>query len=237
LLPLLRKRPAEPQSFNKTTFDTQIDFPASFDKTKDLILWMDKPSSMPFLPNMTSRKVASIALLVAAALSTDYALLGVPNVKLMDTLVFLGGYMFGLDVGASVAVLSWLVYGTLNPQGAATPGLLAVLMASECIYAVGGWALRKISSKTAFTGIDRVKFGFVGFVTAAIYDFATNAYTGIFYYPGYSMSARIIRALIFGVPFAIIHETTDSLLFAVIAPTVITVLGRRIAMEVKVKGV
>jgi hypothetical protein len=186
---------------------------------------------------MASRKVASIALLVAATLSTDYALLGIPNVKLMDTLVFLGGYMFGLDVGVSVAVLSWLVYGTLNPQGAATPGLLAVLMASECIYAVGGWTLRKVSSKTNFTSVDRVKFGFVGFVTAAVYDLITNAYTGIFYYPGYSLATRIIRALIFGIPFAVIHETTDSLMFAIVAPTVITVLGRRVGLEVKVKNV
>jgi len=48
-----------------------------------------------------SRKVSLIALLTAVSVATDYLLVGVPNVKLMDGLVFLGANLFGFEVGGS----------------------------------------------------------------------------------------------------------------------------------------
>ncbi|MGA9387273.1 MAG: hypothetical protein WBV70_00410, partial [Candidatus Bathyarchaeia archaeon] len=55
---------------------------------------------------MNTVKIALIATFCALAIGTDYALVGVPNVKLMDLIVFLGGFLFGSVVGSSIGIVS-----------------------------------------------------------------------------------------------------------------------------------
>ncbi|MCL5788569.1 MAG: hypothetical protein M1357_02035 [Candidatus Marsarchaeota archaeon] len=163
-----------------------------------------------------SRKAAVIALFTAVSLSTDYLMLPLPNVKLMDTMVFMAGYIYGVDVGCSVAALSWLIYGTFNPLGAATPGLLAVMIAGECLYAVAGGVMRRQPLVKGASA--SIRFGAAGFLCAFIYDFITNAYTGIYWY------GSVVRALVLGIPFAVMHEVTDFAFFSAIVPATISVL-------------
>ncbi|MCH8331075.1 MAG: hypothetical protein IH946_06810, partial [Bacteroidetes bacterium] len=75
--------------------------------------------------------LAPPGLFVAAILGSNYALIGLPNVKLFDLLVFVAGYTLGLRRGATVAVAAGLVYGQANPWGYAQPSLLATLMGAE----------------------------------------------------------------------------------------------------------
>ncbi|PSN87538.1 hypothetical protein B9Q03_10390 [Candidatus Marsarchaeota G2 archaeon OSP_D] len=182
-----------------------------------------------------SRKVSLIALLTAVSVATDYLLVGVPNVKLMDGLVFLGANLFGFEVGGSVAILSWLVYGTINPYGSATPGLLLVLMGSETTYALAGWGMRRLNLAVGSGMSRRVVLGFVGFVCAAIYDFITNVYTGIYFYAG-PIWNRVVYSLIMGIPFSIIHEVSDFLVFMLVVPVLISAFTR-LGSEVKVESV
>jgi len=72
-------------------------------------------------------------------------MIGIVNVKLMDTLVFLAAFLFGLRIGVGVAVVSWGVYGFINPYGADDLILLSFLVAGECFYAITGFALRRTS--------------------------------------------------------------------------------------------
>ncbi len=75
---------------------------------------------------------------VVAILLSNYAMAGLPNVKLFDLLVFVAGYTLGFRRGATVAVAAWLVYGQLNPWGATHSMLLATVMGSEVAYAAAG---------------------------------------------------------------------------------------------------
>ncbi|MEM0272494.1 MAG: hypothetical protein QW514_08145 [Thermoprotei archaeon] len=183
----------------------------------------------------SSRKIALITLLTAVSVATDYLLVSVPNVKLMDALVFLGANLFGFGVGASVAVLSWLVYGTINPYGSATPGLLFVLMGGEVIYALAGWVVRRLNWEVGSMVGGRILLGFVGFVCAAVYDFVTNVYTGIYFYAG-SLLHRIIYSLIMGIPFSLIHEVSDFFVFMFVVPVLMSAFTR-IGLEARVKNV
>ncbi len=168
-------------------------------------------------------------------MATDYLLVEVPNVKLMDGLVFLGANLFGLEVGASVAALSWLVYGTINPYGSATPGLLVVLMCCEALYAVAGWAVRRFGPTPSPTVGYRVLLGFTGFICAAAYDFVTNIYTGIYFYAG-PLWSRMVYSLVMGIPFSLIHEVSDFLVFMLVVPVLI--LGfSKLGLEVRIDDV
>src|SRR5260370_16633479 len=61
-------------------------------------------------------KVAVISVFTALSLSTNYLMIDAPNIKLMDSLIFIAGFLFGLDVGVATAVFVWLVYVFVNPS-------------------------------------------------------------------------------------------------------------------------
>src|SRR5438445_8714476 len=90
-----------------------------------------------------STKVMITAVFTALALATNYALIGIPNVKIMDTLVFIAAFFYGLRLGIGVATSIWLVYGFVNPNGVDSFLMLSFLMVGECFYALAGVALRK----------------------------------------------------------------------------------------------
>src|SRR5438093_1549510 len=53
-----------------------------------------------------------VAVFTALSLATNYALISFQNVKLMDTLVFIVAFLFGVLLGIGVAVASWLFLTT-----------------------------------------------------------------------------------------------------------------------------
>ena len=77
---------------------------------------------------MRAREACSTAVMTAACLATNYALVGVPNVKLMDLLVFASGFLFGTKVGVSAECIyrdGSLVNLQFISRGARGFGLLA----------------------------------------------------------------------------------------------------------------
>ena len=95
-----------------------------------LLIWLDEPSII--VNGITlggTRKVAAVSMFTALAIATDYAMLPLANVKLMDSIVFVSALAFGVSVGASVAALTWLVYGTVNPLGPDSGPFLLLLIA------------------------------------------------------------------------------------------------------------
>jgi len=81
----------------------------------------------------------------ALSLATNYAMIDIPNVKLMDAFVFIAAFLFGLRVGLGTAISIWAVYGFINPYGQDDLTLLLFLMAGECLYAVSGALLSRTS--------------------------------------------------------------------------------------------
>lgn len=175
--------------------------------------------------NQTSavRRTALIACLAALCIGTNYALLALPNVKLMDAVVFTTGFFFGITEGTAVAAIAWLVYGTLNPLGISVPVLLAVVP-SEAIYALAGGLLRRttIGSPTGKTSLERsIVFGAAGLFSTLAYDLITNAVSGLLSYNSVWMGLLTMN---FPIPLGIMHEASNLVLFAVLTPVLLRVI-------------
>lgn len=155
-------------------------------------------------------KVAIIATLVSLCIATNYALAGLPNVNLMDFIVFIGGFSFGPVVGALIGVFSWAVYGLINPYGFLLPIYLATMF-TEPIYGIVGGLIGKSLASIDFKGQHLklcIMFGIFACMLTLIYDVVTNVvFAAIFAIP-------IILAVIFGVPFMFIHVFSNIVIFS-----------------------
>src|SRR2546425_8916396 len=84
---------------------------------------IQKQTMLPLRYNSTSVssrpavKVSLIAVFTAISLGTNFAMIDIPNVKLMDSFVFIAAFLFGLEVGLGSAVSIWGVYGFASPYG------------------------------------------------------------------------------------------------------------------------
>ena len=162
---------------------------------------------------MNSRKVATIIVLSALSIGTNYAMLALFNVKFMDLIVFVGGFCFGPLVGGLIGILSWAVYGTLNPLGFSLPIWLATMF-SEAIYGVGGGLVKKLLGSNGSIELTNnrvyicVFFGALGMVLTFCYDFITNI---VF---GYVNNINLVLAVIIGfVPFGLVHTLSNAFFF------------------------
>jgi len=70
-----------------------------------------------------------IAVFTALSLGTNYVMIDIPNVKLMDALIFIAAFLFGLEVGlgSAISVLIFLMVVAIAALfikgfGAAAPG-------------------------------------------------------------------------------------------------------------------
>ena len=184
---------------------------------------MDYPSMF------RSRDVAVMAVFSALAVASNYALLAFPQIKLMDSLVFVSAYLFGFGVGAGVAIITWLVYGSVNPLGAAGFPLLIVLMVGELFFAFSGALLGRRWKRSAVFGNGsrflnkRLVLGLTGLLSAFVYDFWTNAIDGLLIYR--SIEGIALR-WITGVYFALAHELADFIFFAFVVPILIVAISR-----------
>jgi uncharacterized membrane protein len=170
-------------------------------------------------------KVALMAVFTALSLGTNYAMIDIPNVKLMDALIFIAAFLFGLEVGLGSAISIWLVYGFINPYGQADPILLVFLTTGECFYAIAGAFLSRASAARDLLNNVRpygrvgLLFGIVGFQATFAYDVLTNFGSWIF--KTSSLYQALIIGLVTGVPFAIIHEASNIVFFATVVPLAI----------------
>ena len=171
---------------------------------------------------MNTVKIAIIVTFCALSIGTDYALVGIPNVKLMDLTVFLGGFLFGPLVGSSIGMASWLIYGSLNPYGF-DPRILVATMLAETIYGITGGLLGKTLRSTSLSSQRlrlSVLFATMGFLPTVLYDLITNTvYASVFGTP-------VIVAILLGVPFAVLHEGANFFIFGILSVPTITALRR-----------
>jgi len=160
-----------------------------------------------------AKKIALIAALTALCTSTNYIMSAIPNINLMDLLVFVTGFSFGTFVGASVAILSWVVYGVINPLGFNIV-ILASCIIGETIFGVIGGVIRN------WTRLERpgnlcIEFGVLGLVLSTTYDLITNiVYARIFNLPTIT---AIVSGWLLPPWFGIIHEVSNLILFSIIA--------------------
>jgi len=155
-------------------------------------------------------------------MATNYLLLPLPNIKLMDAFVFAAAFTLGWTYGAVSATIVWLVYGTLNPLGS-NPYTLAMVIGGEMLYVAGGALLARESTRAlnrTSSLLERtLLFGAIGVLLTLGYDIFTNATTGILVY------GSILTGLLtmnFPLPLGIIHEASNFVFFSLFVPLLIS---------------
>lgn len=161
-------------------------------------------------------KLGFIGVMTALCVSSNYLLIGVLNVKFMDLFVFVSGYVMGSFVGAMVGVLTWLVYGTLNPYGFNLPTLIATCI-GESLYGIVAGVLPRfesnVSSAASAVVVEKrfwetnLKIGIIGFLLTFVYDMFTNVVTGIVF------EIPLVPYIVTGIPFTIVHEMSNFFFF------------------------
>jgi len=163
----------------------------------------------------TVKDVSIIAAMTAACLASNYALIAIPNVKLMDLIVFATGLQFGAVVGGSVGVFVWMIYGSINPYGF-EPLTWVVTMSAEAIYGIVGGVAGAAFRRNHFVPTNRVKLTLMGIGSTLGYDLLTNLI------PALALSYLFLGGLNWpylgiymanGAVFSGIHIVTNGLLF------------------------
>lgn len=196
---------------------------------------MFRTRQISIIPNPIIR-TALVAVFTAEALVTNYMMIGLANVKLMDALIFIAAFLFGWTIGVAVAISTWAVYGFVNPYGQAGFPLLLFLMLGECFYALGGAALRKTRISQQLLAERRLSsdfevafmFGIAGLGLTFAYDLLTNFATYMFL--ANSLYQALIIGVITGAPFALVHELSNLGIFALVSPAGI-IAARRVAQS------
>jgi hypothetical protein len=165
--------------------------------------------------------VAVVSVFTALSLGTNYLMIDLWNIKLMDSLIFIAGFLFGLDVGVATSISVWLIYGFVNPYGQDSIILLLFLIVGECFYAVAGSLMRRATRPSQIFenwGFwhSVLVFGGLGLLATFAYDALTNFATYLFL--ANSLYQAFLIGMITGVPFAIIHEISNTVFFATIVP-------------------
>ena len=181
------------------------------------------------IPDAVLREAVAPGVFVGLILASNYALAALPNVKLFDLLVFAAGYTLGLRRGVMVAVAAWLVYGQINPWGAAHAQLLVTLMASETLYAAAGALVRRLAAPERITlrpGVVSLAFLLPALLATPLYDLATNAYTGYHWatMAGGGEYARWMGVALFNpgaLFFMAVHVGANAILFPVFGPPLV----------------
>lgn len=162
------------------------------------------------------RNLCLVIMLTSINLASNYAMIAIPNVKIMDLVVFVSGYMLGLLPGVIVGVLTWLVYGTINPYGFNII-ILGATSSCETIYAVAGWLSARLGLGSNITTLNKadwkivlpvnLKFGIIGFLATSVYDLFTNIASAAI------VELPPIMAIISGIPFMIAHTSSNFFFF------------------------
>ena len=179
---------------------------------------------------MNTRKVALVAILTALSVGTNYAMMSIPNVKFMDFIVFVGGFCLGSFLGGLVGVLSWAVYGILNPLGFSL-GVWLATMFSEAIYGVAGGFMRKMLKKSVLESLrsSRINLGIFFGVVAVFLTLAYDIITTIVFWYAVPFTARsqtLLAVIIFGVPFTIAHLISNAVFFSIGSVPAINVISK-----------
>ncbi len=185
----------------------------------------------------SARSLALVAAFSGLILGSNLALADLPNVKLLDSLVFVAAFLFGFRVGASVAVVSELAWSFVSPYGIAgyvTP----FLVLGELIYAFAGWVAASLWSGSVRIGSAQSLFlGGLLAICAFIWDLETNIGTALIaFWPQVTIQNVILTELT-GVPFMLFHELSDLLLGVFFVPAVIflvpRIFGKRMEMNLR----
>jgi hypothetical protein len=184
-----------------------------------------------FLSLNSTRRLSVIAIFTSLAIATDYALAPISNVKLEFTLVFASAYAFGFKIGATIAVLTELIWGIVSPNGFG--GLIIpFLITANVIYALAGWGASKIWGYQIKPVSElNIFFGSIMAVCAFLWDSFTNFGTALLEFGLRITFTKFLAVEAFGIYFMIAHELGDFVIGSALAPIIIVYFLRVFGRE------
>ncbi len=176
-----------------------------------------------------------VAVFTALIIGSDLALSGpeFSNVKLLDTLVFVATYVFGVRVGAAIGILSETIWSFISPIGMAG-AITPFLIGGEMLFVLAGWGASRVwGPRPGVLSANSVFIGATLAICAFLWDLETNAATALIaYWPGLGLPQLL--GTMFGpltLIFALAHEGSDFVFGCLVAPSFIFLipkaLGRR----------
>jgi hypothetical protein len=176
---------------------------------------------------LKTRDLALVAAFSALAVASDFALTDLPNVKLVDPIVFSVAFVFGLEMGLYVGVLSEVVWGVLSPYGFGGY-IIPFLVAGEAVYAVAGWAASRVwKDDRAPLSARNIYLGAVLALCAFLWDLETNAGSALVaFWPSVTLQ-KVAATEVLGMPFMMAHEVSDLVTGAVLVPLIIFYASQR----------
>jgi len=175
-----------------------------------------------------AQTVAVVATFSALIVGSDFALAPFSNVKLLDTLVFVGAYVFGFRVGAMIGILSEAIWSFVSPVGMAGP-VAPFLIMGEVIFAVAGWgAARAWGQQSRFLSPYSIFIGAAMAICAFFWDLETNFATALFaFWPWPTLYQFLWTSFNpLTLPFVIAHESSDFVFGALLAPAFILLIPK-----------
>ena len=165
-------------------------------------------------PHLTVKDISLITVLAALCVGGSYVLIGLPNIKVIDLVVFVSGFVFGTSIGVTTGALTWIVYGTINPFGFSLSQWLSTVIC-EAVFGIAGGILGRINYKTSEKTFNVFRFslemGLWGLILTIVYDLFTNIVFAVVF------DVPIVAAIVTGwfIPpwFGILHEASNLILF------------------------
>lgn len=182
-----------------------------FEKLISRIIILILKACRMFIPYRSRvRDIGLIAIMTALCVGGSYALIGLPNINLMDIVVFTTGYIYGIPIGVAIGVLSWFVYGAINPLGFNVQIWIATMI-GESIFGIAGGILGRRNSNPEKVLRFNLEMGLCGLTLTLIYDLLTNTVYAITF--NIPIPAAIVSGWIFPPWFGILHEASNLILF------------------------
>jgi hypothetical protein len=170
--------------------------------------------------------LAAAAAFTALAVGSDFALTDIPNVKLVDPIVFSVAFVYGFRMGAYVGILSELIWGAVSPYGFGGY-IIPFLVVGEVLYALAGWAAAKAwRGESAVLSSRSLYMGALLALCAFLWDFQTNAGTAFLsFWPQVTLQ-KVLATEAVGVPFMLAHEVSDLVTGSILCPVIILYASR-----------
>ncbi|MFQ6002638.1 MAG: hypothetical protein ACE5KJ_02720 [Candidatus Zixiibacteriota bacterium] len=168
-----------------------------------------------------TRRVAPVSIFIALAVAAGLALIEIPNVELMSTIVFLSGFFLGFWHGALVGGVSMSLFSTFNPLGVPVfPVLLAQVGIMSFIGFAGG-VLRSSGIKVSGP-ISMGWLALIGFSLTLVYDIGTNLGFAV----AFGLISKLPEIVVAGLIFSAVHLVANTIFFAFLIPPVVRVVGK-----------
>ncbi len=174
-----------------------------------------------------ARPVAATAILIALAVALGFLLAPVPNVELVTLSVFVSGVLLGPGRGFLVGAVAMALYSGFSPNGsgaAIPPMYVAQVLATGLSGLVGGLTSRFWASTRARAPLRSAVVGaLLGLLLTALYQSLVMIGLAI---AAPEFNQGLFAVLAANAFFSAIHLASNAIVFAVVAPALLSKLTR-----------